>query len=325
MSNTQTSYLLALQFGLLPEKMRTEAVRYLVSRVNERGHLTTGFLGTPHLNPVLTRHGYTGEAYELLLRKDYPSWLYPVTQGATTIWERWDGLKPDGTPQDPSMNSYNHYAYGAIGEWLYRTVAGLESEAPGYKRISVHPLPRGGLSYARALLETVYGTVESAWEISEDQFTVTVEIPANTNASVTLPGAAGEEVLESGEQLTAANGISGIGRSGSDLTVQLGSGRYTFTYSASEEYQTDEEAEAGSDADATPALSLSSKLAELIAVPQSRKVLNEQVPHLMNSPWLSQVMGFTLERASDPLPDEYRISDKKLKAIGRALQTVNAN
>ncbi len=108
MSNTQTAYLLALQFDLLPDNTENTAVQYLVSRINERNHLTTGFLGTPHLNPILSEYGYDDEAFELLFRKEYPSWLYPVTKGATTIWERWDGIKPDSTFQDEGMNSFNH-------------------------------------------------------------------------------------------------------------------------------------------------------------------------------------------------------------------------
>ena len=113
--NTQTAYALALMFDLLPEELRASAARRLADDVRSRGHLTTGFLGTPYLNHVLTRYGYLDVAYELLLRKDYPSWLYPITRGATTIWERWDGQKPDGTFQSPTMNSFNHYAYGAGG------------------------------------------------------------------------------------------------------------------------------------------------------------------------------------------------------------------
>ena len=119
-----------------------------------RGHLTTGFVGTPYLCHVLSRYGYTDVAYLLLNREEYPSWLYPVKQGATTIWERWDGQKPDGTFQDVGMNSFNHYAYGAIGEWMYRVVAGLEIDPrePGYKHVLVQPQPGGGLTSAEARL-----------------------------------------------------------------------------------------------------------------------------------------------------------------------------
>ena len=138
--NTQTAYALALQFDLLPEDLRAEAARRLAAEVRSRGHLTTGFVGTPYLCHVLGRYGHLDVAYDLLNRQEYPSWLYPVKQGATTIWERWDGLKPDGAFQDPGMNSFNHYAYGAIGEWMYRVVAGLEIDLVGARlQTRAHP------------------------------------------------------------------------------------------------------------------------------------------------------------------------------------------
>jgi alpha-L-rhamnosidase len=123
--DTQTAYVLALQFDLLPEELRAIAAARLAAEVRSRGHLTTGFLGTPYICHVLTRFGHLDVAYLLLNREQYPSWLYPVKQGATTIWERWDGQKPDGTFQDRGMNSFNHYAYGAVGDWMYRVAAGI--------------------------------------------------------------------------------------------------------------------------------------------------------------------------------------------------------
>ncbi|HEX9186556.1 MAG TPA: family 78 glycoside hydrolase catalytic domain, partial [Vicinamibacteria bacterium] len=167
--NTQTAYALALQFDLLPEEMRAEAARRLAAEVKTRGHLTTGFVGTPYLCHVLSRYGQTALAYRLLLREEYPSWLYPVKQGATTIWERWDGQKPDGSFQDAGMNSFNHYAYGAIGEWMYRVVAGLDLDPrePGYRHVLVQPQPGGGLTAAEARLETPYGEAASGWALAE--------------------------------------------------------------------------------------------------------------------------------------------------------------
>ena len=149
--NTQTAYVLALQFDLLPEELRPVAAKRLAEEIRERKHLTTGFLGTPYLCHVLSRYGYLDEAYLLLNRDEYPSWLYPVKQGATTIWERWDSQKPDGSFQDSSMNSFNHYAYGAIGEWMYRVMAGIETDesAPGYKHVLIQPRPGGGFTRSR--------------------------------------------------------------------------------------------------------------------------------------------------------------------------------
>src|SRR5690606_14407563 len=122
-SGTQTAYVLALQFDMLPEALRVQAVERLVENIRRYdNHLTTGFLGASYLCHVLSRFGREDVAYQLLMQQTYPSWLYPVTMGATTIWERWDGIKPDSTFQTPSMNSYNHYAYGAIGDWMYRNI-----------------------------------------------------------------------------------------------------------------------------------------------------------------------------------------------------------
>src|SRR6185295_7863043 len=167
-SNTQTAYVLALNFDMLPESQRAEAAQRLADNVKSYGnHLTTGFLGTPYLCHVLTRFGYDSVAYELLLQDTYPSWLYPVKMGATTIWERWDGIKPDSTFQTPGMNSFNHYAYGAIGDWMYRVVAGIDTDEdrPGYKRIRIKPHPGGSLTFANADLMTYYGKISSHWKV----------------------------------------------------------------------------------------------------------------------------------------------------------------
>jgi len=234
--NTQTAYVLALHFDLLPEDVRAAAAERLAREVRERGHLTTGFLGTPYLCHVLSRYGYLDEAYMLLNREEYPSWLYPVTQGATTIWERWDGQKPDGTFQDPSMNSFNHYAYGAIGEWMYRVVAGIEIDeaAPGYKHVLIQPRPGGDFTRVKAHHETMYGRVGSEWTLADGRFSLTVEVPANTTASVRLPGARLPDVTEGGRTLSSAAGLGVPRQEGDAVVVDVGSGRYSFAYPAGE-------------------------------------------------------------------------------------------
>lgn len=187
---TQTAYVLALYFDLLPDDLRATAVEELVADIARRGmHLSTGFVGSPYLNHVLSQNGRLDVAYQLLNQKSWPSWLYAVTQGATTIWERWDGWTEDNGFQTPEMNSFNHYAYGAIGAWLYRTVAGIDVDAahPGYKHIILSPQPGGGLDYARATLQTPYGEVVSDWKHTGDTFTYAVVIPPNTRATVNLP------------------------------------------------------------------------------------------------------------------------------------------
>jgi alpha-L-rhamnosidase len=232
-SNTQTAYAIALEFDLLPEGMRAAAAQRLVSDVRAfRSHLTTGFVGTPYLTHVLSRSGHTDVAYELLNQRTYPSWLYPVLQGATTIWERWDGQKPDGSFQDPGMNSFNHYAYGAIGDWLYRVVAGLELDPaePAYKHIVIQPSPGGGLTHARAALRSMYGEIAAGWELSADRLTVQVTVPPNTRATIRLPGAALAAVTEGGTAVARAAGVTRATQEGDVVVVEAGSGRYSFSY-----------------------------------------------------------------------------------------------
>jgi alpha-L-rhamnosidase len=195
-SNTQTAYTLALAFDLLPNELREQTAEYLYHNVNRFKHITTGFLGTPLICKTLTDNGYAEIAYFLLNRKEYPSWLYPVTMGATTIWERWDGIKPDTTFQNPGMNSLNHYAYGAIGQWLYSYVAGIkiDEKQPGLKNMLIEPLPGGGLTEARASLKTMYGSAFSSWKQKDDTILLKVTIPANSTAEVVFPAPGIESV-----------------------------------------------------------------------------------------------------------------------------------
>lgn len=202
-TQSQTSFVLALMFDLLPEDLRPAAARFLAEDIKSRGnHLSTGFLGTPYLCHVLSDNGYADVAYDLLMQQTFPSWLYPVTMGATTIWERWDGQRPDGTFQDAGMNSFNHYAYGAIGDWCYRVSAGLDTQEAGYRHLWLRPTPTDQLDYAHATLQTPYGLAACGWERQDGKVTVKVTVPANATATVVLP---------SGKR-------------------QIGSGTYQFTY-----------------------------------------------------------------------------------------------
>jgi alpha-L-rhamnosidase len=189
-SPTQTAYVLALHFDLFPEALRPLAVNELVADLERRGmHLSTGFVGSPYLNHVLSGNGQLDTAYALLSQKSWPSWLYAVTQGATTIWERWDGWTQENGFQTPEMNSFNHYAYGAIGDWLYKVIAGIniDPSAPGYKHAILSPQPGGDLTFARATLDTLYGKLVSDWKLDNGVFEYTVTVPPNTNAAVYLP------------------------------------------------------------------------------------------------------------------------------------------
>lgn len=232
-SNTQTGYSLALAFDLLPDNLKKNAADYLAADVKKMGHMTTGLVGTPLLCKTLSATGNEDLAFMLLNRKKYPSWLYPVMQGATTIWERWDGQKPDGTFQDVAMNSFNHYAYGAIGEWLYKYVAGLDidPEHPGYKHILFFPHPGGALTQASAELKSMYGPIKSSWNIIQSQFTYAVKIPANTTATVTLPYADLTSVQVNKSPLSGNSTFKAV-QNGEETEVELGSGNYNFSYSS---------------------------------------------------------------------------------------------
>jgi alpha-L-rhamnosidase len=217
---------------MLPEDMRKQAAQRLADNVKSyNNHLTTGFLGTPYLCQVLTRYGYLDLAYTLLLQPTYPSWLYPVKMGATTIWERWDGIKPDSSFQVPSMNSYNHYAYGAIGDWMYRTVAGLDTyqDGPGYKHIRIKPYIGGDFTQVSASLKTYYGDASSSWKLENGILIMDLEIPANTIATVYIPTVDQGSVKESGGSLTASIDFSIVGMEEGYLVLKIGSGSYHFS------------------------------------------------------------------------------------------------
>jgi alpha-L-rhamnosidase len=231
-SGTQTAYVLALNFDMLPEQMRQQAAERLVQNIKDYNtHLTTGFLGTPYLCHVLSRFGHTDVAYQLLLQESYPSWLYPVKMGATTIWERWNGIRPDGTFEPASMNSFNHYAYGAIGDWMYRVVAGLDTyeDAPGYKHIKIQPHIGGGLTDVSATLQTYYGPVASHWKVMEKQLQLEVTIPPNTTATVYIPTSEAAAITESNLPLGSVKTIKMIGQENGYARVELGSGHYVFS------------------------------------------------------------------------------------------------
>jgi len=230
-SSTQTAYVLALNFDMLPESLRAQAAEKLVNNVKSYGnHLTTGFLGTPYLCHVLSRFGYTDVAYSLLMQETYPSWLYPVKMGATTIWERWDGIKPDSTFQTPGMNSFNHYAYGAIGDWMYRVVAGLDTdeEMPGYKKVRIKPHIGGKLTHAAATLHTYYGKLHSGWKLENGNLIMEVELPANTTATVFIPAASESSVKENGQSLSGNKEIQVLESGNGYVQVMIGSGIYKF-------------------------------------------------------------------------------------------------
>ncbi|GKX31476.1 alpha-L-rhamnosidase [Vallitalea longa] len=219
---TQTAYTLALHFHLLDEKNVKIAAKHLVELVRREEHrITTGFVGTPYIAHVLSKNGYNEDAYRMLLNEECPGWLYQINMGATTIWERWDSLLPDGSINPGTMNSFNHYAYGSIAQWLFEVVLGITPNS-GFQTFNIAPKPNRLLSFAKGGINTLYGRIESMWEINEETITVSLAIPCNTTAKVYLPGICEQDLDETVKYEIENN----------ELVITLGSGNYVFTYSS---------------------------------------------------------------------------------------------
>jgi alpha-L-rhamnosidase len=220
--DTQTAYVLALSMNLLQDASRKAAADRLVALIEAKDwHLSTGFLGTPRLLPVLTDTGHTDVAYRLLQQRSFPSWGYQIDRGSTTMWERWDSIRPDGSFQDAGMNSFNHYAYGSVGEWMYTNIAGISAGGPGYREIVIRPRPGGSVNTARATFTSVYGPVSTQWRQRSGRFTLTCAVPPNTTAEVWIPASTPDAVTHThGTYL----------RQEDDCAVyRVGSGTHRFT------------------------------------------------------------------------------------------------
>jgi alpha-L-rhamnosidase len=229
---TQTVYVLALQFGLLTEEQQGQAIEHLAANIRERGdRLSTGFLGVGYLLPVLTDHGRLDAAYTLLTQEAFPSWMYSIKHGATTIWERWDGWTEEKGFQTPSMNSFNHYSLGSVGEWMFRYMAGIEADPsePGFRHTIIRPRPGGRLSAVKAAYESLYGSIKVEWALSEQgALKLSVEVPANTAATVWIPGT---KVSVNGSRLetgTAVEGVRSLKAVEGCERYRIGSGSYVF-------------------------------------------------------------------------------------------------
>ena len=198
-SDCATVYALAIEFDLLEGQDRQDAGDRLAQLAEENGwRVSTGFAGTPFVTGALSSTGHLDAAYNLLLERGCPSWLYPVTMGATTVWERWDSMLPDGTINPGEMTSFNHYALGAVADWMHRTIGGIAPLEPGYSRVLVEPRPGGGLTWARAGLDTPHGRVETSWTLDGEGFELEVTVPEGASATVRLPGAGAEAAAEVG-------------------------------------------------------------------------------------------------------------------------------
>ena len=213
-SETQTAQAIALFFDLLLPDQQAVTAEHLAERLRiDHLQLTTGFLGTPYLCPALSENGLNEYAYALLLQTRCPSWLYEIEMGATTVWERWNSVRPDGSFGPVSMNSLNHYAFGAVCEWLYRWVAGINpvEAAPGFKHSVLRPMPNSLLTSASASIDTPHGVLSSRWELRDGQIELTFEIPFNATAQIILPDAENAEVLENGELIDTSSIVRGSG------------------------------------------------------------------------------------------------------------------
>jgi alpha-L-rhamnosidase len=264
--NTQTAYVLVLQMNLLPEDQKGRAVKALLSLLEKNNmHLKTGFVGTPFLCRVLSSYGFSEAAYDLFFQEDYPSWLYQVKMGATTIWERWNSILPDGRISGTVMNSLNHYSYGSIAEWMYRHMAGIQplDDAPGFARFIIRPEFDKRLSSVHAWYDSAMGRIECRWERDNSGIMVVqVRIPFNTNAVVYLPDADRE----------TAQGFEGIVaiQDGTAIRLELEAGSYRFTYPLTRDYGFN--------------YSIKSTVWDLLSRPEPKAVLDEYLPMLGRMP-----------------------------------------
>ena len=234
--DTQAGYALALQFDLLPEPLRGKALERLLSAINRyHNHLSTGIQTTHRAMLELSRDGYNSLAWQLLTNRTFPSWLYMVDNGATTIWERWDGYVQGRGFQDPGMNSLNHWAFGAVGEWMWRYVIGLNPDEghPGWKHFLVAPRPDGGVTWAKGEFNSIRGPIRVDWACNGDQFTLETVVPVNTTATVILPARDLDGISESGKSISNSRALRLVQAQDGFAVLELTSGQYHFKSSLS--------------------------------------------------------------------------------------------
>ncbi len=264
-SETQTACVVMLYFNLIKPEFRERILKTLEMNIGaHHGHLTTGFVGTPYLCHCLSESGHHELADEIFMKEDFPGWLYAVKKGATTIWERWNSVLPNGDFDESGMNSLNHYAYGSIGSWLYEKTAGIQPEAPGYKKIRIRPLLTKGMTEVSASYESVYGTIKSAWSCKDGKICVDVRIPANTTAVICLP--------EKEEE------------------ISVGSGCYHY------EYETDTCLEFDK-------YTMDSTLGELVAEEFGHQLFEQMAPGMLDDPLIKFAYGMTLSDLLVQAPD----------------------
>ncbi len=228
--NTQCAYAMALKFGLLADALRSRAAQYLEEDIKAKGdHLSTGFVGVSYLLPVLTQAGKADTAYRLLLQDTFPSWLFSVKHGATTIWERWDGWTPEKGFQDPGMNSFNHYSLGSCGEYLFGGIGGIRPANPGFKNILIEPVIRDGLTWAKTRYDSIRGRIATSWKLERGKLALEISVPANTTATVCIPATDAVSVKESNKPIEQTAGVKYLRQADGQAFYEVGSGTYKFT------------------------------------------------------------------------------------------------
>jgi alpha-L-rhamnosidase len=265
-SETQTACVLALHFNLVDDKHREKVRKTLESNIAQhKNHLTTGFVGTPYLCHVLSENQMHELAGILFLKEDFPSWLYAVKKGATTIWERWNSILPNGDFDTSGMNSLNHYAYGSIGEWMYRKLAGINQIEPGFKKILIQPQFIKGISAVEAIYHSVYGEIKSSWSCRNGEIIVNVTIPANSTAVIILP-----------EQ---------------EDPVEVGSGEYCYRYPTMTNLEIER-------------FTLDSTLKEVIEEPIAVQIIEEHAPGMLDHPMIQYAYNFSISELLTNTPEE---------------------
>lgn len=278
-SETQTGAILSLYFNLAREKDRKRILDALVTNIeNHRDHLATGFVGTPYICHVLSENGAHEKAGALMMKEDYPSWLYAVNKGATTIWERWNSILPDGSFEESGMNSLNHYAYGSIGDWLYRKTAGISQLKPGYRKFKIEPMLMKGMETVCGEFESVYGKIVSGISCKNGKIKVHIQVPANTTAVLVLPER--EEAEE------------------------IGSGIYDF------EYDTETSL-------AIERYSMHSTLGEIVAEPLAVEMFNRMVPGMFDNPMIQYAYGMTLSEMLGNAPEAKPLYEAVVCALNK--------
>jgi len=223
--DTQGGYALALNFNLLPEELRPKAARLLVANIHRyQNHLSSGIQTTHRAMLELTRSGNNDLAWLLLTNRTFPSWLYMIENGATTIWERWDGYVKGRGFQDAGMNSFNHWAFGAVGEWMWRNIAGLNPDEtqPGWKHFVIAPKPGGGVTWSKAEYRSIRGVIVCDWKIESGKFSLRAVVPPNTTATLYLPSNDPAQITEDGKPIQPLKKVE------DSAVFELMSGTYHF-------------------------------------------------------------------------------------------------